>query len=306
MSNLTSPPRWLVLLILVVGVAAISTAAILIRLAIAAAQIQGVGFSLVLAASRLTVAALMLLPAWQKVRWQTVSQQAIAYAVAAGVFLAVHFATWIVSISYTSIAASTAIVTTNPIWIALLCWLCFQEKPSRLTVLGIAVTLGGGLLIAWGDGSTEGSFTNPLLGDFLALIGSWAVSSYFLLGREAQRRGLGIGSYVAIAYSSAAIILLPLPLIWRVGYTGYPASVYVYLLAMALGPQLVGHTSFNWAMGWVSPILVSLCILFEPIGASLLAYWLFQEVPGLPVLIGAVVLLVGVAIAAVGSQSRVA
>ncbi|WP_052315749.1 EamA family transporter [Oscillatoria acuminata] len=144
--------------------------------------------------------------------------------------------------------------------------------------------------------------SNPLLGNSLALVGSWAISGYLLLGREAQRRGMGIGSYAAIAYSSAALILLPLPLLWGTNYFGYPPSVYGYLLLMAIGPQLIGHTSFNWALRWISPTLVTLVILFEPVGASILGYFIFGELPGIGVIGGAVVLLIGVAIVALASR----
>lgn len=297
MQQHTQPSRWQVQLILAVGVLAVSTAAIFIRLAINAAGVRGVGFSLVLAASRLTIAALILLPAWQSIRKAQLSPGALRYAVASGVFLALHFATWITSLSYTSIAASTTLVTTNPVWVALISWLWFGEKPTPLAASGIGVALLGGILIGFGDTGAVGESSNPLLGDLLALVGAWAISLNLLLGREAQRRGLGIGGYVAISYSVAAVALLPLPLVFRSSYAGYPNPVYLYILFMALLPQLVGHTSCNWAVRWMSPTLVSLAILFEPVCSSFLGYLVFGEVPGQLVLVGAVVLLGGVAIA---------
>jgi drug/metabolite transporter (DMT)-like permease len=221
--------------------------------------------------------------------------------VVSGLFLALHFATWIASLSYTSIAASTTLVTTNPVWVALLCWLWFGEKPKLLTTFGISVALLGGIIIGFGDTGAVGESSDPLLGDLLALVGAWAMSLNLLLGREAQRRGLGIGGYVAISYSVAAVALLPLPLVFGSSYGGYPSLVYLYILLMALLPQLVGHTSCNWAVRWMSPTLVSLAILFEPVCSSFLGYLVFGEVPGRLVLVGAVVLLGGVAIAAAGS-----
>lgn len=129
-----------------------------------------------------------------------------------------------------------------------------------------------------------------------------AASCYFLLGREAQRRGLSTWAYVRVAYTAAALLLLPLPYLFGGGYGGYPLEVYAYLLLMALLPQLVGHTSFNWATRHIPPVLVTLAILFEPVGASLLAYFLFGELPGSRVLLGALILLVGVALAVVGGR----
>jgi drug/metabolite transporter (DMT)-like permease len=290
-----TPSRWQIGLILTLGVMAISTSAVLVRLTIAAANMRGVGFSLVMAASRMAIASLILLPTWRGIG-AAKPTRAAGYAIAAGFVLALHFATWITSLSYTSIAASTAIVTTNPIWVALLLWLWFNEKPSRQILLGIGISLLGGLLICFGD--TTGSFApQPLLGNGLALVGAWAASGYILLGREAQRHGLGIGSYVAVAYTTAAIALLPLPLIFGYQYTNYPPVVYGYLILMALLPQVIGHTSFNWSVRWVSPTLLTLIILLEPVFASILGYLLFAEIPSAVMLLGALILLAGVAIA---------
>jgi drug/metabolite transporter (DMT)-like permease len=303
--KLHAPPHlFQVRLILVVGVLAISTAAIFIRLAIDAAGVRGVGFSLVLAASRLTIAAIILLPAWKRLRETQLTPLTLLYSVAAGVFLALHFATWITSLSYTSIAASTTLVTTSPVWVTFLSWLCFGEKPTRLTVLGIGVALVGAMAIGLADTGAVSQSSNPLLGDLLALVGSWSISLYFLFGREAQRRGLGIGAYAAVAYSVAAVVLLPLPLAFKSSYAGYPNAVYVYILLMALFPQLVGHTSFNWAVRWISPTLVALATLFESVGSSILGYFVFGELPGTMVMIGAAVLLGGVAVAAIGGKER--
>lgn len=300
-----NPPRsWQVGLVLGIGVFAVSTAAILIRLAMTEAEARGVGFSLFLAASRLAIASLLLLPAWRNLQPTQLNPGALRYATAAGVCLALHFATWISSLSFTSIAASATLVTTNPVWVALLSWLWLKEKLSKLTVLGIGVALTGGILIALGDTGATATGTNPLLGNFLALVGAVLVSLYFLLGREAQRRGLGIGSYVVVAYSTGALVLLPLPFLFGINYVGYPVAVYVYLLLMAITSQLIGHTTINWAVRWISPTLVTLAILFEPISSSILGYLIFKEVPGLPVLMGAVVLLIGVAISIFGGREK--
>lgn len=300
---MSKPSRWQVGAILTIGVLAVSTAALFIRLAFQAAGTQGVGFSLVLAASRLTLAAVFLLPAWRGLRAAHPSRQAFFYSMGAGVCLAIHFATWITSLSYTSIAASAALVTTNPIWVTLLSWVWFREKPSLKTILGIGLALVGSLLVAFGDGGT-GLGRQPWLGNGLALVGSWAISLYFLLGREAQRRGLTISSHVALTYGTAAIVLLPLPLLVGATYWGYPPKVYLYIALIALFPQLIGHTSFNWAVRWISPTLVTLTILAEPIGASLLGFLVLGENPGLPVMLGALIILTGVAIAAIGSSSE--
>jgi drug/metabolite transporter (DMT)-like permease len=302
MMSPAKPSNWLIGIVMVAGILSVSTAAIFIRLSFQAAALQGVGFSLVLAASRLTLASLLLVPAWRNFRAPSGQPQTLYYSIAAGVFLALHFASWITSLSYTSIAASATLVTTNPVWVGLLSWLWFKEKLSRITIGGIAITLMGGALVAVGGSSTASAGSNPWLGNFLALIGAWAVSLYFLLGREAQRRGLSIGSHIVLTYSTAAVILLPLPLLFGTGYTGYPGQVYIWILLMALFPQLIGHTSFNWAVRWISPTLVTLTILAEPVGSSILGSLVFQENPGMAVILGAAVLLTGVTIAALGAK----
>jgi len=296
------PPNWSIALLLIIGVLAVSTASILIRLANMKAGAGGLGFSLVLAASRLTLSALILLPAWPKIQWHTLQPGARRYAAAAGLCLALHFALWITSLSYTSIAASTALVTTSPVWVALLSRFWFGEKLSKMSIAGITIALIGGMAIALGSTGADNAGNTQLFGNFLALTGSWAVSLYLLLGREAQRRGLGIGGYIAIAYTVSAIVLLPLPFAFGTSYTGYPNIVYLYILLTAALPQLVGHTILNWAVVQISPTLVTLAILFEPVAASCLGYLLFGEMPAPAVLTGAGVLLFGVATATFGAQ----
>ena len=290
-------------IILAIGVLAVSTSAIFIRLAMAAAGKQGVGFSLFLAASRLTVAALILLPTWRKIKTVKVPIKAYSYAIAAGVCLALHFATWISSLAFTSIAASTTLVTTNPLWVALLSWFCLKEKLSKQTLIGILIALGGGVLIALGDVQTENTYNNPILGDSLALIGAWMVSLYLLLSYQAQKQGLSLRYYIAIVYTTAALTLLPFPLLFATSYFDYPNQVYAYVLLMALVPQLIGHTSLNWSLRWISPTFVTLSILFEPIGSSFLGAVIFAEMPSSLVIVGGFILLLGVAIAIKNQQS---
>lgn len=301
MKSIKQPPRWQIGLILVAGIIAISTSAIFIRLAINAAQSSGLEFSLFLSASRLTIASLLLIPAWRNFSLIQLTPGALRYAAGAGICLACHFAAWITSLSFTSITASTALVNTNSIWVALLSWFWYKEKPTKLTALGISIALLGGVLIAMSNQETASLGNNQTLGNFLALLGAFMGSLYLLFGKEAQERGLEIGSYIAVAYSAGALVLLPLPLCFGIDYFSYPQPVYFYILLMAILPQMVGHTSFNWAMRWFSPTLVTLAILCEPVGASFLGYFIFHEVPGILVILGAIVLLGGVAIAMLGT-----
>jgi len=296
------PSGALVAGVVAVGVLAVSAAAIFVRFGFAAAGSSGPGVALLLAALRLSMAALLLAPTWRGLLRARPEPGAWRLAALAGLFLGVHFGTWITSLAYTSVAASVTIVTSNPIWVALAGWLWLGEKLSRRTVAGVAVAALGGVLIGLGDAAGSSAGKAPLLGDGLALLGAWAVSGYFLLGREAQRRGLSIGQYVAVAYAVAALVLLPLPLFFGTPYTGWPWGVYAAALGMALISQLVGHTSFNWAIRYVSPVLVTLAILFEPLGSGLLAYLFFGELPPRLVFVGAAVLIFGVGLAILGRR----
>ena len=301
MTTQQPPARWQVVGIVGAGILAVSTAAPLVRLAMQAADDRSLGFSLVLAAARLSFAAVILLPhGTLTLRQHPPTATAWRLAIAAGLTLAVHFAAWITSLGFTSITASTTLVTTNPIWIALLSWVWFGERPSGRRWLGIAIALLGSGIIALSGSPDLAAGSAPLLGNGLALLGAWTVSIYLLLGREVQRQGLGLGAYITIVYTVAAIGLLPLPWLAGTHYTDYALPVYGYIFLTTLLPQLIGHTSLNWAVRWISPTVVALVILIEPIVASGLGWLLFSEVPPLSVLAGAMVVILGVAIAIVG------
>lgn len=298
------PKLWQLVTVLSIGVLAVSMAAIFVRLSMQAWGNQSVNFSLFLAASRLIVSAIILLPAWRNIKQLQVTPSAYYYAIAAGVCLAFHFATWISSLAFTSIAASTTLVTTNPIWVGLLSRWWLKEKLSKQTIIGIVIALVGGILIALSDANTSSSYSNPILGDILALLGAWMASLYIILSSMAQQKGLSLSSYIAIAYSSAAIVLLPLPLLFQGSYLGYPNLVYLYVLLMAIVSQLIGHTSFNWAVRWISPTFISLTLLLEPIASSWLGFILFAEIPPLLVFIGGLILLSGVGISLLGKSEE--
>jgi drug/metabolite transporter (DMT)-like permease len=304
-STASTPSRGQVLGVLTLGVIAVSMSAIFIRLARDASLSTHPAFGLLIAAGRIALASVLTAPVglatWTRnaaTLEPRARKKALWLGVAAGVGLAAHFAFWITSLSFTSVAASTAIVTTNPIWLSLFAWLVWKQAPSRGVLIGIAVSFVGGVLVALGDGgSSSDAFANPLLGNALALLGAFAVSSYYLLGRAAQQNGLSLGAYTGVAYTSAAVVLAPLPLFFGVPYTGYPLEAYLWIALLGLVPQVIGHTSFNWAVRFLSPTIVTMVILLEPIGSSLAAALLFQEIPGTFTIIGAALLLLGVLVA---------
>jgi drug/metabolite transporter (DMT)-like permease len=291
------PARSQILLVVVIGILGVSLAAIWVRLAVDTVMVDNqVGFSLFLAASRMILATIILLPTWKNLKLDRAKSTAYYYAIAAGLCLAIHFATWITSLAYTSIAASTVLVTTNPIWVGLFSWWWYREKLSRQGIIGIAIALCGGVIMAIADSNIDGSYSNPILGDVLALIGAVMSSLYMIFGSQAQRRGLDTGSYVAIAYFTAALCLFPLPFLFKVSYLGYQGKVYLYVCLMALMSQIVGHTSLNWSMRWISPTVISLSLLFEPVIASLVGAIVFGEVPSINLLLGGLIILGGIGV----------
>ncbi|MEL6495041.1 MAG: EamA family transporter [Cyanobacteria bacterium J06623_7] len=286
-----------VFVVIVIGVIGVSLAAIWVRLAVdVAAPTNKVGFSLFIAATRMIFSAIVLLPTWKNFKFTRTNVSVYSYAITAGVCLAIHFATWITSLSYTSIAASTVLVTTNPIWVGLLSWWWYGEKLTLKASLGIGIALLGGIIIAIADSGGGGNYSNSIWGDALALIGAVMSSLYIIFGSQAQRRGLATKNYIAIAYSTAAICLLPLPLGAGINYTGHSPQIYLYLGAMAITSQLIGHSSLNWAVRVVSPTLIGLSLLWEPVVASLLGAMVFDEIPSIELLLGGSIILLGMII----------
>lgn len=279
-------------LILAAGVIAVSLAAIFIRLADA----PGV----VVAAYRMLLASLILLP-WSipALSRTPLTRHNAPYAILAGVFLGVHFATWITSLSYTTVAASVALVSTHPLWVALFSWLFWKSAPALAVIFGVVLTIWGAAMIGFGDLGGGGA---PVLGNALALLGGIAAAGYLLLGRAAQQRGLSLPAYVGVAYGVAALVLLPLPALFGLPYR-YPLESFVWIALLALIPQLVGHTSFNYALRSMSPTTVATVILLEPIGAGLLAIAVFGEIPSALTAVGALVLVAGVILTARHSRS---
>ena len=299
--NSSPPARWLPFVVLGIGLTAISFGAVLARLA----QGEGVD-SLAVATWRLGLAALLVTPiALLQARHELVhlSGRQIAMALLAGLFLALHFATWISSLEYTSVASSTALVTTNPLWIGLASFVLFRERPGAMMAGGIALSLAGSLAIFWSDSQGGASQAQPLLGNTLALVGSWCFSAYLLIGRR-LRAGLGLPAYIWLAYGAAALFLVAASLAGGVGLGEQSALAWAVLLAMALGPQLLGHTAYNWSLRHVSATFVAVVTLGEPVGSALMAFLFFGEGFAPLQFAGFTLLLAGIYLAARGERQR--
>jgi drug/metabolite transporter (DMT)-like permease len=281
---------------IIVGLAAASSASIMIRFA------QREAPSLVIAAVRLMIASLILVPvAWTRYRdeYKKLARSDGWLAILSGILLALHFATWISSLEYTTVASSTVLVSTSPLFVGAASWLLLREKIGRAVVIGLMVALIGSVIIGLSDaGATSAvrAARNPLLGDGLAVTGAVAVAGYLLIGRRLRAK-LAVVPYIAGVYSVAAVALIVMATVARQSFTGYSPATYGWIIALALGPQLLGHSAFNWALAHLPATFVSVATLGEPIGSALLAYVIFGEAPTPVKMMGAVMILAGIVIA---------
>ncbi len=277
-------------LILVVGMVAVSTASLFIRLAQAELN------SLAVAAWRLTLASLMLAPfalTGRRAELRALSRCDWLLMFASGAMLAVHFAAWIHSLALTSVAASVVLVTTSPLFVGVISHFAFGERLTRAMVGGLVIALLGSFIIALGD---LGVGTHQLLGDLLALIGAFAAGGYLLIGRQLRAR-LSLLGYVFPVYATAALLLIAATFISGVSLQVPNPRIWLWVILMALLPQAVGHTALNWALHDLSATYVSLATLAEPIGSALLVWWLLAEAPTPIAVMGGALILTGIALA---------
>jgi drug/metabolite transporter (DMT)-like permease len=273
---------------LALGVSAVSSSAVLIRLADAP--------SLTIAAYRLVLASIVVVPIgiatdWSGLRALTAKQWGLAAVSAA--CLAAHFAFWITSLEHTSVASSVIIVTANPILVAIGARLLLRESASLLVMIGIGMALVGGLVITVGDWNLGDS---RLYGDFLAFLGAVAVAGYYIAGRNLRER-LSLFGYVAPVYGGAAAILLAVVVVTGTPMTGFTLETYGYLTLTGVVPQLVGHTSLNWSLGYLPATLVATAVMAEPVSATLLAWVVLDEAPAVATVAGGALVLSGVFVA---------
>ena len=272
-------------LALLMGVIAVSFAAIFIRMAEAP--------SLVIAAYRLTLASLIIAPVglvrcWQEVR--DLERKDLLYAILSGFFLTLHFASWIASLDYTTVASSVVFVTTHPLFVGIASHLWTQDRVSRVMFGGIVVAVLGGMVIGWDDLALGGK---ALWGDSLAVLGGATAAGYFMVGRRLRPK-MSLLAYISIVYSIAALGTLGLCMLTGQSFTGYSTQTYLMFVLLAIVPQIIGHSSFNWALRHLSAPVVAVTILGEPVGSTILAYFILQEAPTLLKIAGAALILGGV------------
>jgi len=289
---------------ILLAILAVSTASIFIRKA------QEEAPSLIIAAGRLTLASLILAPITftrHRTEIRRLTRVDICLAVVSGICLAFHFATWISSLEYTTIASSVVLVSTSPLWVALLSPLFLGERTTPVVFVGMALALMGGLLISISDACqwTGGLICPPLgefiqgkamLGNFLALVGAWTVTGYLIIGRKLRSK-ISLVPYIFLVYGIASLVLVLIVIITGQTILGYPPITYLWILLLALIPQLIGHSTYNWALAYIPATLVAVTTLGEPIGSTILGYFIFQETPGWINIVGGGLILAGIYLA---------
>ena len=312
MSASPAPHRSTLTLGLLAGISAASTAAIFIRFA----QHEGAP-SIVIAAARLTIASLILAP-FALTRYRSdlrrLSRRELVLTMLSGLFLALHFATWITSLEYTTVASSVILVTTTPLWVAILAPLVLHERLGTMAVVGLILALTGGVIVGLSDACAwhAGALSCPplrtffggtgFLGDFLALAGAWMAAGYMLVGRKLRSK-MELVPYIFVVYGMAAVVLMVIMLGMGKSPLGLPGLAYLWFALLALVPQLFGHSTFNWALKYLPASFVSVTLLGEPVGSTILAYFIFQEQPGWVKIGGAALILAGIWLAA-SSEKR--
>jgi drug/metabolite transporter (DMT)-like permease len=283
-------------LVLLAAVLAMSWGGPLVRYATAPALVVAgwrVGFSVLLIA-------VVVLVRRGRGRTGRVAGRDRLLAAAAGVCLAAHFWTWIASLSYTTVASSVVLVSTQPVFVALLSAAALAERPTGRQWAGIGLAVAGAAVIGWGD---FGGGRDPLLGDALAVAGALFVSLYYVIGRSVRQR-VDLWTYTGMVYGVAAGALLGAAVVLpAVRVTGYPATDWLVFLALAAGPMMIGHTGVNYALRRMRAYTANLALLGEPIGATLLAWWLpgIRERPSVQLVMGGTLVLAGIAL---GLRSR--
>lgn len=308
----TTKPAFPPKLILFFGILAVSTASIFIRLAQAEAP------SLVIAALRMGMAALLLAPVvflHRRHELQHLSASDWRTLALSGFFLALHFAAWITSLEYTSIASSVVLVTTTPLWVAIASPLLLREKITRSLAIGLLLALAGGIITASAQncGFARGSFScnfdgawlqgSSMIGNLLAWLGALFAASYLMVGKKMRSR-VDMLVYIFVVYCAAAIFLLAGVLLKGDALTGYSTNFYFYALLLAVIPQLIGHSAYNWALGYLPATYVSISLLGEPIGTILLAFLLLRSTPGWLEIGGGLLILAGITLASLDRSQQ--
>jgi len=282
---------------LITAVVAVSAGAILVRWSEAPSSVA--------AFYRVLFTTLPLLPVavWRyRDHFGRITGRDLAFATLAGIALALHFAAWFESLEWTSVAASVTLVQAQPVFVALGAWLLLRERVTRRMALGIAIAVSGMAAMSFGDllgGVLVGP--RPLYGNALALFGAVMAAGYVLAGRSLRQR-VALVPYVVVVYGVCTVTLLALVTAEGHALVDYPAREWAIFVGLAVGPGLFGHTVINWALAHLESSVVSVSLLGEPVGATILALLLLSEVPTAYTILGGVVVLAGIYLTATDAE----
>ncbi|GER67565.1 membrane protein [Weizmannia acidilactici] len=271
---------------LIAGVLAVTSSAILVKYSTADAG--------VIAFYRLFYATFIMLPILfinKRKEHMHMGKKDLFLSVVAGAFLAFHFILWFESLNLTSVASSTVLVTLQPIFTFAGAYFFFRESLSLKAVLCAALAVFGSILISWGDFFISGK---ALYGDILALISCLFVTVYLMIGQYVRKRAALI-PYTFTVYLASTVVLFFYVVLSGESFFPYSAQNWVCFLLLAILPTLAGHSVFHWVVKWISASVVSVAILFEPVGASILAYFLFQEKISWFQAVGGIIILLSIA-----------
>lgn len=270
---------------IIIGVISVAMSAIFVKMTVAD---SGVTAFYRMLFSILIMSPLFLLKYTHELK--KLSKRDWGFTTIAGIFLAFHFILWFESLNYTSVASSTVLVTLQPLFAFAGTYFFFKEKLSVKTIVSALIAIGGSILIAYGDFKISGA---ALFGDILALIACALITAYLLFGQDVRKR-LSLMTYTFVVYSVSTITLFFYIILKGESFGPYPAQEWMWFLLLALIPNLFGHTLFNWALKWVSTNVISIAILFEPVGAAILAYIILGELLSVSQIIGGTIVLTGI------------
>jgi drug/metabolite transporter (DMT)-like permease len=289
---------------MLISVLSVSTAAIVIR------QAQKEVPSLTIAAYRLGIAAVIMASYALLFRRDEIRQlttRKILLIIVSGILLALHFGTWITSLEYTTVTSSVVLVSLSSLWVALLSIVILKEKMTWLLWVGLSLSLLGSILITGSSPtgisiiSGEVLFSRNMIGNGLAFSGAWFLAGYLIIGRK-LRSALSLSSYIFLIFGVASLVLFAGALFFHDPIVGFKPINYLYLLFLAIVPQLLGHAAFNWALKYLSATFVSIALLGEPIGAAIFALVLLKEPPTIFEVAGGTLILIGIFISSRGSR----
>lgn len=270
---------------IIIGGISVSLSAIFVKLSSADAG--------VIAFYRMLFSIMIMLP-WFLMKYKNeikvLSKRDWIFSSIAGVFLSFHFILWFESLNYTSVASSTVLVTMQPLFAFIGTYLFFKEKITLQTFIAGGIAILGSVLISWGDFKISGT---ALYGDILALIACALITGYLLFGQDVRKR-LSLVTYTMVVYSVSTVTLFFYIIVKGESFGPYPAIDWMWFILLAIIPNLLGHNLFNWVLKWTSTNVISIAILFEPVGAALLAMFIFNEYLTVSQIVGGLVVILGI------------